>query len=119
MPEDAVRMLNETGCDAVMIGRTAIGNPWIFSQTLSFLRGEPVVPADLSLRYRTIIRYLEASVNYFGEKNACFMMRSRLGWFVKGLPHSSRFRESIKRVSSQDEAKTLVTQYMNSIGLND
>lgn len=46
-------------------------------------------------------------------------MRSRLGWFVKGLPHSSRFRESIKRVSSQDEAKTLVTQYMNSIGLND
>lgn len=68
MPEDAVRMLNETGCDAVMIGRTAIGNPWIFSQTLSFLRGEPVVPADLSLRYRTIIRYLEASVNYFGKK---------------------------------------------------
>ena len=46
-------------------------------------------------------RYLGASVVYFGEKHACYMMRSRLAWFVKGLPHARHFRESIKHISTE------------------
>ncbi|QTA88928.1 tRNA dihydrouridine synthase DusB [Desulfonema magnum] len=114
-PEDAIRMQNQTGCDAVMIGRAGIGNPWIFSQVLSLIRGEPVIPVDIPLRYKTMIRYLEASVEYIGEEHACRIMRSRLGWFTKGLPHSSVFRESIKRISSEDEAKRLIKLYMDSL----
>ena len=114
-PEDALRMLDETGCDAVMIGRAVIGNPWIFSQVLSLLRREDVKPVDISDRFEAMIRFLRASVAYFGEKNACFMMRGRLGWFSKGLPHSSAFRESLKQISSESEALDIIQSYRDYI----
>ncbi len=115
VPEDAVEMLNQTGCDAVMIGRAAIGNPWIFSQVLSLVRGEPVQSVDISQRFEIMKRYLGASVRYFGEKHACYMMRSRLGWFSKGLPHSSKFRESIKQISTENEATGLIELFEKSV----
>ncbi len=115
VPEDALRMLDETGCDAVMVGRAAVGNPWIFSGILSLLRGQPTVSVDLSLRCDAMIRYLDASVAYFGEHTACRMMRSRLGWFIKGLPRSSMFRESVKQISSRDEAVSLIRSFLSSI----
>jgi len=115
IPEDAVRMQRETDCDAVMIGRAAIGNPWIFSQLLSLLRGEAAKPVTLSMRHGAMLHYLRVSVKYIGEQHACRMMRSRLGWFTKGLPHSSRFRESIKLISSEEEAVQRINAYMEAI----
>jgi len=114
-PEDVIKMKSETGCDAVMIGRAAIGSPWIFSQVLKLIRGEKVSPVELSHRFETMLRYLKASVEYFGEKKACAMMRSRLGWFVKGLPYSSKFRESIKHIKDEDEAICLIKAYNSSL----
>ncbi len=62
-----------------------------------------------------MIRYLGASVNISG-KNICYIMRRPVsGWFAKGLPHSGIFRESVKRISSEDEAKGLIKLYMDSI----
>ncbi|MBW1759857.1 MAG: tRNA dihydrouridine synthase DusB [Deltaproteobacteria bacterium] len=114
-PEDAIQMIKQTGCDAVMIGRAAIGNPWIFSQVSALMQGEEIQPIDLSRRFDSMIKYLEASVKYLGEKSACYMMRSRLGWFIKGLRSSSRFRESIKQVSSEDQAKKIIAAYRDSL----
>jgi nifR3 family TIM-barrel protein len=114
-PEDAIQMLNKTGCDAVMVGRAAIGNPWIFYQISSLLGGEQVQPATLSMRYNAMIQYLEASVKYIGEIHGCRIMRSRLGWFSKGLPSSSNFRESIKQISSEAEAKEKIKSYFDTI----
>jgi tRNA-dihydrouridine synthase B len=114
-PEDAIQMIKETGCDGVMIGRTAMGNPWIFSQVTALMQGEDVKPIDLSQRFDGMTRHLDASVKYLGEKTACYMMRSRLGWFVKGLRYSTRFRESIKQVSSEEEAKKLIAAYRDSL----
>jgi len=111
IPEDAVKMKNETACDAVMIGRAAIGSPWIFSQVLAILENKKKPEVDLPTRFDIMISYLESSIKYFGEKNACYMMRSRLGWFVKGLYGSSKFRESIKQISSKDHAIKLVKEY--------
>jgi len=113
--QDALKMMNDTGCDAVMIGRAAIRNPWIFSQVNALLKGEDVPVIDLSMHFDAMIRYLEASVKYLGEELACYMMRSRLGWFTKGLPQSSRFRETIKRISSEAEAKKLINAYRETI----
>ncbi|VEN72616.1 putative tRNA-dihydrouridine synthase [Candidatus Desulfarcum epimagneticum] len=110
-PGDVLRMMAETGCDAVMIGRAAIGNPWIFSQAAALLKGDETKEPSLSERFRVMKRFLEGCVALFGEKNACRMMRSRLPWFVKGLPHSSRFRESVKQVSSQKEAGERIESY--------
>lgn len=110
-PDDALRMLKETGCDAVMIGRAAIGHPLIFKQILALLRGD-LCEINFALRFAVMIKYLKNSVEHFGEKHACRMMRSRLGWFVKGLPGSSRFRKSINRISSEGEALSLIKSYM-------
>lgn len=113
--EDAMKMLNQTGCDGVMIGRAAIGRPWIFSQVNSLLKGENLSPIDLSLHSDAMLRYLRTSVTYLGEKQACYRMRSRLGWFVKGLNYSSQFRNAIKQISSETEAVGIIKGYMNAI----
>ncbi len=112
-PGDAVNMLTQTGCDAVMAGRAAIGNPWIFKQIQMLLNGDDIAPVDLTTRFDTMKRYLETSVKYFGELHACRMMRSRLSWFVKGLPASSRFRESITRIKTQAQGEALIDEYFN------
>ena len=118
-PEDALDMFTRTGCDAVMIGRAAIGNPWIFAgiQALLEKQGSYVHPG-LEQRFEGMLRYLRASVKYFGEKHACYMMRSRLAWFVKGMRHASRFRESIKHVSTQAEALALIQEYRESLEIS-
>jgi nifR3 family TIM-barrel protein len=110
-PADAVLMQKTTGCDGVMIGRAAIGNPWIFSQCLASLHGENITAVDLDQRFEVMKHYVRASVEYIGEKVACRMMRSRLGWFVKGLRFSSKFRESIKHLSSKRETLELIETY--------
>ena len=109
--EDGLRMIQDTGCDGVMIGRAAIGNPWIFQQLIAMLKkckAETPLVAD---RIRVMQAYLKSSVAYLGEKRACHMMRSRLGWFVRGMRFSSQFRESIKMISSEEEALELIDQY--------
>ena len=110
-PADAALMQNTTGCDAVMIGRAAIGNPWIFSQCLANLHGENITAVNLEQRFEVMKSYVNASVEYIGEKVACRMLRSRLGWFVKGLRFSSKFRESIKHLSSEKETIELIEAY--------
>ncbi|MCP4692521.1 MAG: tRNA dihydrouridine synthase DusB, partial [Desulfobacterales bacterium] len=114
-PADAVAMLDETGCDAVMIGRAAIGNPWIFEKVLARLRGEEEREVELERRFAVMTEYLETSIQHLGEERACRMMRSRLGWFVKGLPYSSGFRESIKLLSSRAEALALMDAYAKKL----
>ena len=113
--DDAVRMLDETGCDAVMIGRKAIGNPDIFSHLLARINGEDDIEEDIAHRFELMIRYMKASVKYIGEEQACRMMRSRLGWFTKGMHKSSQFREAIKHLSSEREGVELIEDYRNSL----
>jgi nifR3 family TIM-barrel protein len=113
MPEDALKMQTETDCDAVMIGRAAIGNPWIFPQVLALIVGNEISLPDISERFDVMTKYLKSSVRCFGEERACRMMRSHLGWFVKGLRYSSRFRQSIKQIATEEEALMLIKEYRN------
>jgi len=113
--QDAIDMLAQTGCDGIMIGRKAIGNPDIFSQVRARLNGHVETDEDLSRRFNSMIRYLRASVEYIGEAPACRMMRSRLGWFAKEMPNSSKFRQSIKHLSSEKEGVELINAYRNSL----
>jgi tRNA-dihydrouridine synthase B len=112
---DAIRMFRETGCDAVMIGRMAIGNPYIFQQVLALIRGEEVTAVDTDRHFRIMTRYLKESVKYFGEELACRMMRSRLGWLSKGLRNSSQFRKSITRISTEAEALQRIEAFKESL----
>jgi nifR3 family TIM-barrel protein len=112
---DAINMLAQTHCDAVMIGRMAIGNPFIFPQVLARIRGEEEPEADLDQRFEIMIRYLQESVKYFGEEIACRMMRSRLCWFAKGLRNSSQFRKSINHISTETEALQKIQAFRDSL----
>ena len=69
----------------------------------------------MGMRFGIMERFLDASIQYFGETHACYMMRSRLGWLVKGMPHAGKFRESIKRVASRQEATELIAQYKDQV----
>jgi len=112
---DAVRMLDETNCDGVMIGRKAIGNLDIFTRVVARINGEEDVAEDILRRFDLMIRYLKVSVKYTGEEHACRMMRSRLGWFTKGMHKSSQFREAIKHLSSEKEGVELINAYRDEL----
>jgi nifR3 family TIM-barrel protein len=112
---DAVRMLEETGCDGVMIGRKAIGDPDIFSRVVARINGEEEGEDGFARRFDLMSRYLRASVKYIGEEQACRMMRSRLGWFTKGMHKSSKFREAIKHLSSEKEGVELINAYRDEL----
>lgn len=117
-PEDVIEMFRKTECDGVMIGRAAIGHPWIFSQALDCLSDRIPEPIDSDRLRKTMIRYLDASVAYYGETVASRMMRSRLGRFVKGLPYNARFRETIKRIESRSGALLLINNYFSELDMN-
>jgi tRNA-dihydrouridine synthase B len=116
-PSDALSMLNQTGCDAVMIGRGAMANPFLPAQAeVLITRGvsHPVAAADL---FRKMERLIELYVDYFGEIPACRMLRGRLPWFVKGMPGCSDLRCSLSRISSTDQAVDLIRNYEYRLSL--
>ena len=94
-----------------MVGRGAIGNPFIFPQINALLAGRPVPAVHPSQRFQVMRRYLEASVQYLGEKRTCLMMRSRLGWFSKGLPQAGRFRSAMHHLESKGQALELIAAF--------
>jgi len=118
-PEDVLKMQQETGCDAVMIGRASMGNPWIFSQALDLMNGRHPKSPDLAVRLETILRYICHAVDQFGEIRAMRMMRSRLAWFVKGLPRCSGFRKDIVLLESKNDMITAVKAYFESLQISD
>jgi tRNA-dihydrouridine synthase len=79
------------------------------------LKGEDPAQEDLNHRFDIMAHYFKTSVDYIGEETACRMMRSRLGWFTRGMRNSSKFRESIKHLSSEEEGVELIDAYRNSL----
>ena len=77
-PGDVVRMQRETGCNAVMIGRASIGNPWIFTQALDLLQSRQPTSPDLSKRLHGTLRYIDNSVNHFGEARAVPIIQNHI-----------------------------------------
>ena len=113
-PEDALAMMGETGCDAVMVGRAAIGNPWIFGQIAAVMAGRPWAPPTMAIRRQVTVRYLKETAALLGEARTCRIMRSRLAWFVKGISGGSRFRSSVTGVTSLTEALGLVDAFFDA-----
>jgi tRNA-dihydrouridine synthase B len=96
MPQDAARMLEETGCDGVMIGRAAIGNPWIVRDTVHYLRtGELLPPPTFDERVEAALMHVCDLARTEGEDRAVRHLRGQLPLYVKGFPGSSRLRDQI------------------------
>jgi nifR3 family TIM-barrel protein len=113
--QDAVRMLADTGCDAVMIGRRAIGYPRIFTEVLCRLRGQTPAPEHLDQRLDVMRRYIGLTVACFGEDIAGRLVRNRLGWFTKGCRGSAALRQAAAKTDSISNALALIDAYRTAV----
>ncbi len=102
-PLAAVKMMEETGCDGVMIGRAAQGNPWIFRDTVRFLEdGVIPEPPDAIEKKQLILEHVRLQMAQKGEYTAVREMRKHLAWYTFGMPHSARFRQMINSMETMD-----------------
>lgn len=119
-PEDAARMLELTGCDAVMMGRAAYGDPWVFRRMRAFLESRKELPLPTAAeRLEAGIRHLEMMVQYVGECAAAREMRKHVAWYVKGLPRSHAVRERINKTGSVEEMNELLRDYLTDLKAHD
>jgi tRNA-dihydrouridine synthase B len=114
-PAAALRMKAETGCDGVMIGRAAIGNPWIFRQVLLAEQGLPLQSPRLSERRSSILEHFRLLADSMGEHRAALNMRGVLLSYTKGLPHSSAFRGLITRIRDTESLVRTMDHYFSSL----
>ena len=108
-PEDAERMIRETGCAGVAVARGAKGNPWLIKRTAHYLEtGELLPEPDLCEKKRVILRHAELMQKYKGEKMGILEMRKHLAWYTAGLPGSAKLRNDMNAMQTFEELKTLV-----------
>lgn len=100
----AMRMLEETGCDGIMIGRAARGNPWIFRDVLAYLEHGTTLPRpDAEQLKEMILRHAQLMLQYKGEYTGIREMRKHMSWYTAGYPHSARLRQQINGMESMEE----------------
>ncbi|MCR5371546.1 MAG: tRNA dihydrouridine synthase DusB [Clostridium sp.] len=108
-PEDAARMIAETGCDGVMIARGAKGNPWLFSRTVRYLETGELLPPPSRQEIRSMIeRHARMMAEEKGEYVAIREMRKHVAWYTAGLPHASGLRNSINQAETLADLRTLL-----------
>ena len=110
-PEDAKRMIDETGVDGVAIARGAKGNPWLIGRTVHYLEtGELLPEPDMEERKRMILRHAELMVKYKSEYIAIPEMRKHLAWYTAGIPGSAKLRAGMNSLKTLDELKSFVNE---------
>jgi nifR3 family TIM-barrel protein len=114
-PQDAASMFQETGCDGAMIGRGALGNPWLFAQTLSVFRDEPVYEPTLSEREAVIVRHLDMATALYGERPGVRDFRKHLLWYTKGLKGGARFREAAGQIADREATLAAMRSFFQEI----
>ena len=111
-PEDAVRMLRETGCDGVMIARGAKGNPWIFRRTVHLIRTGEQLPLPTKGEVKAMIqRHAAMLAEFKGELTAMREMRSHVAWYTAGFPNSAALRNEVSQVETMEELMGLLEKF--------
>lgn len=100
--DDALAMMRQTGCDAVMIGRGGYGNPWLVAEILARLDHRPFSGPAPEDRLKVALRHLAYHRDYAGEKKTVFEMRKHLCWYSRGLAGAATFRQHINRIDDLD-----------------
>ncbi len=109
---DALEMRNYTGCDAIMIGRGVLGNPWLIKECVDYLE-KGLEPSEISIteRIAMIKKHLNLLIDQKQEKMACLEMRSHLGWYLKGLPNVTKLRVKLQQATKKSEIIELLDKY--------
>jgi len=116
-PQDAARMLEETGCDAVMIGRACLGDPWIFRRVVHYLATGELLPMPSARDKLTMaVRHLRMAVAFKGEFVAVREMRRPIAWYLKGVPRANRLKQLVQRLDSADRVAEALVEHLESLG---
>jgi len=111
-PEDAAELLRQSGCDGVMIGRAAEGNPWIFARTAAYLRDGTLPPEpDAAERLAMAVRHGELMREFKTEDRTAAEMRKHVAWYTHGLPGASALRTAVNQAHTWDTMVDLISQY--------
>jgi len=112
-PADARRMLDETGCDAVMIGRGSLGNPWLFTRTVHYLNTGELLPEPVPReRIELALKHFELALSLKDAGTALLQMRKQLACYLKGLPGATQRRAAINSARTPDEVRCLLQSYL-------
>ena len=115
-PDDAVRMLEETGCDAVMIGRGLVGRPYLIGQIESRLEGRAGAEPSYEERILLCIDYAERLCAYEGEHTGVSMMRGISSYYMDGMPYAAKTRSACAKAETLDELRQILTEYIQKLG---
>ena len=111
-PLGAKRMLDETGCSGVSIGRGAFYNPWIFRATAHYLEtGELMAEPDFEERVRVMTRHLDENISFFGEERGCVLFRKVIPWYARRFGPASEFKKAAVRITSRAEYEKALHDY--------
>ena len=114
--EDALEMLKKTGVDGIMIGRAAIGNPWIFKEIIEYLKTrEAKIEVTNKERLETITQHINLAVTEKGENIAIKEMRKHLAYYIKNLKDASKLRERINKINTKDELLNCLNEYFKNL----
>ncbi len=112
-PQDAKNLFEHTGCDAIMVGRGAQGNPWIFQRILQYLKtGELLPEPTAEERVEQALRHAKMLIDYKGEYVGIREMRKHMGWYMKGLPGAAELRGKLNYTESLHEMAGLLEGYL-------
>lgn len=118
-PQAAKAMLEQTGCDGVMIGQAAMGRPWLLGQVVAYLEKGVLIPEpSWEEQFNLIKEHIRLQVEYAGEERGIREMRKHLAWYFKGLPGSARIREKINHITSLETLQTSLQEYQEALCQN-
>ncbi len=109
--ESARRMMEETGCDGVMIGRAARGNPWIFREVIAYLKeGRMCERPSAEERKETVLRHAALLLEYKGEYTGIREMRKHVSWYTAGYPHSAKIRGRVNEMERFEDLRRIIEE---------
>lgn len=113
--DDYERMIAETGCDAVAIGRGAQGNPWIFAEIRARIEGKAFVYPSFREKIESAMRHGRMQAEYIGESGAAREMRKHLIWYLQGMSGCARVREQLGHITTLNEMGSLLMDYADRL----
>lgn len=114
--EDAKKMLNETGCDAVMIGRGTLGNPYLIKQVVSYIEDGILLEEQSSIdKMKLCLKHFDYLLKIKDEKTAVLEMRTHAAWYLKGLPSSAIVKQKLYTLKTKEEFIKLINDYISNL----
>ena len=114
-PEDAKRMLDETGCDFVMIGRGVLGNPWLIRNTIFYLKGENYIEPTSKEKVEMCIKHLNYLSEIKDEKLAVLEIRNHIGWYLKGIKGANTIKNKIYQCLNIRDILHILSEFLREM----